>query len=152
VIVTTNQDILASWLCKKIGLTPTPHIKCIGQINEHGDIVGVVGFDCYNGASVMMHVAGEGNWCSRSLLFATFDYPFRVLRCRMVIGLVPSGNTAAIRFNERIGFEHVNNLVDAHPDGSLLLMTMRPEQCRWLNARYGREVFHGQKIRTTAST
>jgi len=139
VITTANQDVLATWLCSRIGLVPSQNIKCIGNVVD-GQIIGVVGFDGYNGASVMMHVAGEGNWCTRSMLFATFDYPFKRLHCRVVIGLVPSGNKEAIKFNERIGFKLENELHGAHPDGSLLLMTMRPEECRWMEARYGKEV------------
>lgn len=145
-ITTAHQDILASWLCKVIGYVPSPNIRCIGQVDGEGNIVGVVGFDGYNGASVMMHVAGKGNWCTRSMLYATFHYAFERLRCKMVIGLVPSGNLSAINFNLRIGFKLINDLQDAHPDGSLLLMTMRREECRWLEARYGKE------IRSTTST
>jgi len=139
VIHTANQDVLASWLCKKIDYIPTPAIKCIGNI-VNGQIVGVIGYDGFNRASVHMHVAGEPGWVTKSMLFAAFDYPFRVLKCNMVIGLVPSGNTDAIRFNTRLGFKVENELIGAHPDGALLLMTMRREDCRWLEARYGKEV------------
>ncbi len=144
-ITTAHQDLLASWLCSRIGYIPSQAIKCIGNMID-GKIVGVVGFDGYNGASVMMHVAGDGNWCTRSLLFAAFDYPFKRLRCKMVIGLVPSGNREALRFNERLGFKVENELHDAHPDGSLVLMTMRRDECRWTEERYGKEV------RTTAGS
>lgn len=138
-ITTTNQDILASWLCKRIGYLPSQGIKCIGNMID-GRIAGVVGYDGYNGASVQMHSAGEGNWCTRSMLFAVFHYPFIALKCNMVIGLVPSGNKAALHFNERIGFKLENELHGAHPDGSLFLMTMRRNECRFLEARYGQEV------------
>jgi len=150
VIVTSNQDVLASWLCKRIGLTPSPNIKCIGQVQDD-ELVGVVGFDGYNKARVIMHVAGEGNWCSRSLLFATFDYPFRQLGCNVVLALVPSGNANALHFNRRIGFDTIVTLQGAHPDGALILMTMRRDQCRFLSPRFGREVKHGQENRSTAS-
>jgi RimJ/RimL family protein N-acetyltransferase len=139
VITTAHQDILASWLCKRIGYIPSQNVKCIGNIVD-GKLAGVVGFDGFNGASVMMHVAGSGNWCTRSMLFATFDYPFRALRCNMVIGLVPSGNKDALRFNQRLGFKIENELHGAHPDGSLFLMSMRREECRYTEARYGKEV------------
>ena len=138
-IVTSNQDVLATWLCKKIGYTPTPHIKCIGQIDETR-IVGCVGFDNYNGASCMMHVAGEGNWCTRSLLWAAFDYPFNVMRCKVVFGLVPSGNQVAIHFNKRLGFKVLDIIHDAHPDGALVLMAMRSDECRYLGERYGQKI------------
>lgn len=140
VVVTTMQDVLTTWLCNRIGLTPTPHIKCIGNIDSGGTLRGVVGFDGYNGRSVMMHVAGEGNWCSRSLLWAAFDYVFNVMGCKVAIGLVPSGNESALRFNRKIGFEIIGEINEAHPDGSLFIMTMRRNQCRWLKPRLGREV------------
>lgn len=138
-IVTSHQDMLATWLCNRIGLTPSPHIQCIGQVQD-GKITGVVGFDGYNGASCVMHVAGEGNWCTKSLLFATFDYPFNRLNCNVVMAFVPSGNKAALRFNKHIGFSDPIEISGAHPDGSLLFMTMNKAQCRFLEARYGRQV------------
>jgi hypothetical protein len=95
-------------------------------------LLGVVGYDNYNGASVQMHVAGEPGWVDRTILFATFDYPFRVMKCNMVLGFVPSGNKDAIQFNTRLGFKIENELQGAHPDGSLLIMVMRREECRWL--------------------
>lgn len=139
VITTANQDMLATWLCSRIGYVPSPHMKCIGNVID-GQIAGVVGYDGYNGASVMMHSAGEGNWCTRSMLFAVFHYPFAALKCNMVIGLVPSGNEAAIRFNRHIGFDTAAVLHGAHPDGSLLVMTLSRINCRWLGERYGKEV------------
>jgi RimJ/RimL family protein N-acetyltransferase len=139
VIVTAHQDILASWLCHRIGYMPSQGIRCIGNVQD-GRIVGVVGFDGYNGASVQMHVAGEPGWVNKSILFAAFDYPFKRLKCGMVIGLVPSGNKEAIRFNERLGFKLEKELHGAHPDGSLLLMAMRKADCRWLDERLAREV------------
>lgn len=141
-ITTRNQDILATWLCKRIGLVGSPHMRCIGQVESDGKIIGVVGFDGYNGASVMMHVAGEGaRWVSKSLLYATFDYAFRRLKCNLVLGLVPSGNKAALRFNRHLGFTVECVMQGAHPDGSLILMSLRRENCRYLDeARYGKEV------------
>jgi RimJ/RimL family protein N-acetyltransferase len=137
VIVTAHQDILASWLCKRIELMPTPHIRCIGRVSSDGrTLMAVIGFDGYNGASVQMHVAGEGNWVNREILRAVFDYPFNQMKCNVVLGLVPSGNKAAIRFNEHLGFKLENELHGAHPDGSLLLMTMRRGECRWMGVRH----------------
>ena len=131
-ISTKHQDILATWMCNRIGLAPTAQLQCIGRLNAAGAIMGVVGFDGYNGASVMMHCAGEGNWLSRSMLWAIFDYPFRLMQCNVVIGLVPSGNHAALRLNKHVGFKLATVLEGAHPDGALLLLTMRRDECRYL--------------------
>lgn len=131
-IHTQSQDLLATWLCRRIGLTPTPHIQCVARLSADGSIMGVVGYDGYNGASCVMHVAGEGNWISRNLLRAAFDYPFNVMHCQVVLGLVPSGNAAALRLNTHLGFKVVNRLWGAHPDGALVLMMMTREECRYL--------------------
>jgi RimJ/RimL family protein N-acetyltransferase len=131
-IVWANQDWLASWLCKRIGLAATPHMKCIGRVDAAGNLMGVVGFDGYNGASCEMHMAGDGNWINREFLFAAFDYPFRLLKCNVVFGKVPSGNERALAIDLKLGFELALEIPGAHPDGSLYLLTMRRENCRWI--------------------
>lgn len=124
---------LASWLCIRIGYVPTPHLRVVGRLNERNEILGVVGFDGFNGASCQMHSAGEGNWVSRKLLYTSFDYPFNVCKLNCVLGLVPSGNTRAVKFNLHLGFTLVNTIDGAHPDGALHLMLMNKAECRWIN-------------------
>jgi len=131
VVYCEDQPKLKEWLCERIGLIPTSDLCCIGVV-RNDEIKGVVGFDQYNGASIMMHVAGVPGWLDKSILWASFDYPFNVCKVNMVIGLVPSGNLDAIRFNTHLGFKLCTELVGAHPDGSLLLMTMRREECKYL--------------------
>lgn len=140
-----DQPTLKKWLCDRIGLVPTENIQCLGSISG-GIIRGVVGYDNYNGASIMMHVAGEPGWLTRDLIRAAFDYPFNVCGVNMIIGMVPSGNLEAIRFNNHLGFKQVLELKGAHPDGSLLLMTMERWECRYLNRNS-----NGQEILSTAA-
>lgn len=140
-----DQAALRDWLCEKIGYAPTKNIQCIGAVIG-GKIRGVVGFDNYNMASVQMHVAGEPGWLTRELIRVCFDYPFNVCKVKVIIGLVPSGNVDAIRFNKHLGFKVIHELEGAHPDGSLVLMTMRRGECRYLKRER-----HGQEIRTPAS-
>jgi L-amino acid N-acyltransferase YncA len=144
-IVTHDQFGLAHWLQERIGLVPTPNLRCIGNVLG-GKLLGVVGYDNYNGASIMMHSAGEGNWLTQEMLYAVFHYPFDVCKVNVVIGLVPSGNRQALRFNSHIGFKTVTDIVGAHPDGSLVVMAMRRGECRYLNRRR-----HGQEIEAAAS-
>ena len=47
-IVWSNQDVLATWLCKRIGLVPTANLKCLGRVDKDGQIMGVIGYDGYN--------------------------------------------------------------------------------------------------------
>lgn len=142
-ITTKGQDVLSSWLCKKIGLTWSSDLRCIGEVGPYAHIRGVIGYNNYNRASVQMHVAGEPGWVSRSVLYAAFHYPFVALKCNVVLGLVPSGNEDALRFNRHLGFVTLNILPNAHPDGALVIMAMYKEQCRWLNMRRLSKELHG---------
>jgi RimJ/RimL family protein N-acetyltransferase len=138
-IQTQHQDILARWLCERIGYVPTPSLRCIANVSPEGKIFGVVGFDGWNGASCQMHAAGEGNWVTRELIYACFDYVFNVAKLKVVLGLVPSGNKKALRFNRHVGFSEVVRLKDGHPDGELVLLQMRRENCRYLRNYDGQE-------------
>lgn len=140
-IQTAHQDVLARWLCERIGYMPTPHIRCIGNVSKTGKILGVVGFDGWNGASCQMHVAGEGNWVSRELIKATFDYAFNVAGLKVVLGLVPSGNDKALRFDRHVGFTEVARIEGGHPDGDLVILQLRREDCRYLRKQDGQKVY-----------
>lgn len=93
-----------------------------------------------------MHVAGIPGWLTRDLIHYTFNYAFNICKVNMVIGLVPSGNKDAIRFNTHLGFKTRLVLDGAHPDGSLIVMTMDRAECRYLNRDR-----HGQEIRTATA-
>lgn len=134
-IVSQPTDLLTTWLCDRIGYVPTPNMRCIGRVSTQGHLMAVIGFDGWNGACCEMHVAGEGNWISRDLLFAAFDYPFNVGNCSLVIGRIPSGNKSALKLNLHLGFKVEHTIEGAHPDGSLVIMTMRRAECRWLERK-----------------
>ena len=129
------HDVLGGWLCEKIGYVPTVHFRCIGNVNEKGEIKGVVGFDGWNGASCQIHVAGEGNWVNRELIRCVFDYAFNTAEMKVLIGAVPSGNERAIHFDKRMGFKEVARIKDAHPDGELIILSMRRDECRFLEKK-----------------
>jgi L-amino acid N-acyltransferase YncA len=144
-IITEGQLIMAKWLEAKIGYVGTPHLRCIGNyLNDK--LMGVVAFDHFNGCSMMIHSAGEGNWLTKEMLYAVFHYPFEVCKVRMLIGLVPSANDQALRFNSHIGFKVDSILDGAHPDGALVIMTMQRGECRYLHRRS-----HGQKVEAATS-
>jgi RimJ/RimL family protein N-acetyltransferase len=45
---------------------------------------------------------------------------------------VPSGNKRALHFDKRMGFKEVARIKDAHPDGELIILSMRRDECRFL--------------------
>lgn len=144
-IVSQPQYRLAKELCDRIGLIPTPAFRAIGLYSE-GEPVAFVGYDGWNGASCMMHVAiDQPKKLTRGFIQAAFDYPFNIAGCSMVLGLVPSGNVKALEFDKRLGFEQVCRLEGAHPDGALVLLSLRRDQCKWLRKH------HGQKVEQSAT-
>lgn len=140
-IINGPQDALASWLCREIELVPTANLRCIGMVDDNGVLLGVVGFDGYNGASMEMHVAARSKrWLNRKLLRAAFDYIFNVVGAKVAIGKVAGDNLDALRFDLKLGFELCATIPDGHPSGCLHVLMMRREQCRFLGERYGWEV------------
>lgn len=140
-IVFGPHDVLGAWLCQRIQYVPTPNLRCLGNITEDGKIIGVVGFDNWNGASCQMHVAGEGNWVSREFLRCTFDYAFNTAKLNVVIGAVPSGNKRALKFDKHVGFTEVASIEGGHPDGSLVILSLRREDCRYLERENGKQIY-----------
>lgn len=146
-IVSDHQDILTTWLCDRIGLVATPDLRCLGRVRD-GKLIAVVGFDGWNGASCQMHCAGDDpRWINRDFLSRAFSYPFDN-GYQVLIVLVPSGNKKAIKLNKHLGFSTLVEIPDAHPDGSLLVMSMPREACRWIKKGMKH---HGQEIRSAAS-
>lgn len=135
-VTTHKQDWLVGALCNLIGYAPTKHMTAIGSLSADGAVLrGIVGYDGYNGASVVMHMAGVPGWMDKGMLHAAFHYPFEVLGCSQVLAFVPSGNEAALDINRRLGFEVMIELDGAHPDGSLFVMRMKRDNCKWLAPR-----------------
>lgn len=129
------QEEMKEFLVERTGIVPTPYLRCLGR-RVDGDLVAVVGFDNYTGTSMEMHVASKGDyWMTKGLLRAAFDYPFNVCGCNVVIGVVPSSNTAALSLNEHLGFKTQTIIEGAHPDGDLHIMVMKKADCRWLQKR-----------------
>lgn len=104
--------------------------KCLG-LEKNGEIQAGVLYDYHNGASVYAHIAINGK-ITKEFLWVIFDYPFRQLGVKVLIGLVAESNLKARRFVEHLGFKLIAPIPEGHPDGSLLIYTMRREDCRWI--------------------
>jgi hypothetical protein len=121
----------------KIPFVPQLH-HCIAEYDSNDILRGGVLFTDYLGGSVQVHVAGfRLNWASKVLLYLTFQYPFKIIRVKKLIGLVPESNTQARNLNLHLGFKieylvaDVFNWGDA-PNG-MYVMSMYAEDCKWLN-------------------
>lgn len=131
-ILTTDQEALKNWLRLKIKWCPTPYARAIGAGAEDGRILGVMGFDTWNGASCQISAAGHTGWLTRKFLRAAFDYPFNVLKCNVIMAVTAETNKRALDIDRRLGFTIVARLPKANVDGDLLVHVMSKDSCKWI--------------------
>jgi len=134
-IVVGEDDRVGPWVCARVGGYPWVKGEATTVGLEHnGELVAGVTYDRWNGVSLMMHVASDGSkrWLNRRFLWFCFHYPFDQLGAKKVIGTVEATNHAALAFDKHLGFIEEGRLKDACPGGDLILLTMTPEQCRYI--------------------
>lgn len=98
-------------------------------------IAGVL-YENWNRRSIVCHIAIQG-LLTRAYLAAIFHYPFVYLGCSKIIAPVAESNAKSIQFVRKLGFQEEARILDAHPDGSILVFTMTRDQCRFIGERYG---------------
>jgi len=134
-VVTDNQDHLRGWISGVLGMKFSPYATFIGQEID-GEVKAVVAFDNVLDKSCMMHTAAiVPNWISKDLLWACFDYPFNILKVKVILASVASTNEEALKLDRHLGFKDKAYIEDAHIDGDLVILAMRREDCRWLDIK-----------------
>lgn len=127
--------IRAIALAAHIQFVPRLH-HCIARYSETDRLLGGVLFTEYRGGSVMIHMAGfDPHWVNRAMIYLAFDYPFNQLKVKKLIGLVPESNVRARNANLKLGFkaEYLIEDVYSGEDSGMLIMSMRREECKWLD-------------------
>ncbi len=140
-ILTGRDELVGPWVCKRTGGEWWPGMGTAIGLEQDGKLIAGVLYDNYNGANIQMHVAGEGRrWLNRDYLRFCFHYPFNQLKVKRITGIVPSVNDDALKFDTHIGFRYETTLRDAHPDGDLIVLVMRREDCRWIGDDHGKQI------------
>ena len=140
-VTTENQKELRNWL-SKVGNDVYPQdTMCIGQ-EKDGELIAVVGYNSFLPKSCQIHVAStDVYWLSKKLLFAIFDYPFNKLKVEVIIAPIVKDNVKSLNLCRKLGFEQVADIPYGHPNGDLIVVTMKRNQCKWIqqgegNGRY----------------
>ena len=102
-------------------------------------------FENWNGKSVMAHMAVDGGRLTPAYVAAIFDYAYNVCNVNKVILPVGSQNLKSQRLVENMGFMEEGRILDAAPDGDIVIYTMSKPDCRFLGEKYN------GKIRTTSA-
>ena len=140
-VTTQNQYNLREWL-SEVGKFEYPqNTACIGQ-EKDGKLIAVVGYNSFLPNSCQIHVAStDVYWLNKDLLFAIFDYPFNKLKVKVIIAPISKDNVKSLNLCRKLGFEQVADIPYGHLDGDLIIVTMKRNQCKWLqqgegNGRY----------------
>lgn len=134
--VVTGQHVV-EWVASRTGEFGS-YGAAVGIGLEDKQLIAGVVFNDYNGANICMHVASDHSkrWMTKEYLWFVFYYAFEQAKVKRITGLVPESNEAAIKFDLHIGFSEETRLKDAHPDGDLIVLVMRKENCRWLRRNH----------------
>ncbi|WP_323069638.1 GNAT family N-acetyltransferase [Mycetohabitans endofungorum] len=137
-IVYHRSDEVMRFVAAATGETSYHDCTTIG-LEKDGDIVAGVVYQGYNGPNVLMHCAmlESRHLLTPAFLSAVFLYPFVVLNCRRVTGLVRTDNLPAQRLDEHLGFRREGIMREGAGDGTdFILYGMLKQECRFLRGRY----------------
>jgi len=137
-MIVYNNSFYARQICETAGVSYNQSVDPSIVRVEHDELLGGSVFQNYTGVngSIGIHVASYApRWINPELLFQTFHYPFIQLGVRKLFGTVPAKNTAALKFDLKLGFEIEQTIKDVYPDDDMLLVSMLREHCRWLGIK-----------------
>lgn len=129
-----QEKRLLPWAAERIGIESFRRDACTIGLERDGEIVAVVVFDTFSKVDCNIHIASDGTaaWMTKSLLLATFAFPFTQLKLNRITGVIPAKNTQAIAFDENLGFVREGYCPKALPDDDVVIMGMLRETCRFI--------------------
>ena len=140
-LIYDQGERLIEWAQGVVGCKFRGDAKAIGCVSGD-EILAVTVFDGFSECDCNMHIAsnGTGYWMSRSLLVASFSYPFIQLNLRRVTGLVPASNTKALQFDYHLGFKLEGRCRNALPDDDIIVLGMLREECPYIPKKYRSQI------------
>lgn len=136
-IVTGHDNDIGQWVFAQAGAEWTPNRGTAIGLVENGEILAGVVYENFNGRNCFVHLSAVPGrrWLNREFLWFGFHYAFEQLGCERITGMVASTNKQAMRANEHVGMELESILINAAPDGHIVVYRMFREDCKWLNRR-----------------
>jgi hypothetical protein len=118
---------------ERCGLHSSDQLCIVEEVNDHGTILGAVGFDTWTPNSCRMHVALDRPESCRRLVKAAFVYPFEQSGKSVVLCEIRESNAKSIALAKHFGFTERLRIKDGWDIGeALVLLEMRKADCRWL--------------------
>ena len=136
-MIRVNDAHAINLIAMYAGVNLGAKIYCIASYDSNDQLTGGVLIMGDNGWSAEIHSASfKPNWERKELLWAVFNYVFKVRRIKKLFGRVAEGNEAARKFNKKLGFIEETIIEDVFQGGeSLIIMSMYEEGCKFLNMK-----------------
>lgn len=103
-------------------------VAAFGIIDTQGTLCGGLVYHHYRGHSVEeTFVAASPRCLTRKIITQLLAWPFEVLGCKRITGLISPNNHASIKLTEGLGFKLEGTLRDADEAGDLLVYGLTRE-------------------------
>lgn len=132
-----NEDVMR-FVAALTGEPQYDDYSTIGLAKDDEIVAGVV-YQGHNGPNILMHFAlGDSpHVITAAFICAAFVYPFEILGCNRVTGLVRMDNEAAQRLDENLGFVREGLVREGASDRTdFILYGMLRRECRFIEGRY----------------
>jgi hypothetical protein len=110
----------------------------IARYNSKDCLLGGYIFNNYSGVggSLQTHFCSfRPNWASKALVYLSFHFPFRQLRVKKILGLVPEANWQSYRLCLHLGLKLEVLIPDVYPwePSGCYILSIYEKDCKWLN-------------------
>lgn len=124
------------WVSERANPILTEDSKGIVAIKDNKIIAACV-LDNWTHTSCQIHIAIDDPIAIKhGFLHEICDYVFNTCKRIMVLGLTPSNNEKALRFNDHVGMKEIGVLKDAYDEGVDFIVTrMYKTECRWIDGK-----------------
>lgn len=132
--VSTSEDqAYWQWVADRADVAWDPRSKGLIALRDNGDIDAGVLCDNWTRTSCTTHIAVENPMVVRAGFFQEVGrWLFEVCGMKVLVGITPSNNLEAIRFNRKLGWQEVARVPEGYDHGvDMVIQTMTPEQCRY---------------------
>lgn len=137
--ITTDKASVVPWVSRQVSIAIDAQAPAGVGLERDGALVAGVIYTGWNGRSLICHVAVHG-LLTPAYMAAIFHYPFVHCGADKIIAPVIETNAESRRFVTKLGFVEEARIADAHPDGAIIIYTMRRAACRFIGERYAQRL------------